>query len=520
MKRLVKNREESREKILSGVRLITEPVVQTLGPLGGNVLFEDANGQLSLANDGVTIAKQISSDDPIENAIIEVVKHGALKTNVIAGDGTTTTTLFTSILIKEGMKMIEDGMNPMILKLDLEELGVQLIQALKPTKVKGKKDLLSIANISSNNDSEIAQNVVDVVKTAGEDGMVLIQDSPKEETIIEKNSGFIVDGGLFSPEYAQNNGFTSTFDGGCHVIVCDKRIYYEEEAETILRVAIEHGIKRLVIVARDFIGKSVNVFAANHANNDAIDLILVKDSNARETDNTSLQDLAVYLGGELITDKRGKLVNNLKDTDFSEAKTVFADPNRVVITTTKPENPDLIERIRSLRKEKDKGEEDTEVNRRLAALTNGMVIVRVGGATPIEVKERIFRYEDAINATRAAMKHGYLVGGGLGILGAYNADNYPPLYQNLARKLCESSVRQIAINSGQHAEHILSQTKPYVSYGYNAKEDMFEDLLKAGVIDPVQVVEMSIKNAVSIAGAILSANWIITNEKEDDDKKE
>lgn len=515
MKKLIKNRDESRERVLNAMRLITEPVVGTLGPLGGNVLYEDSKGQLNLTNDGVTIAKQISSDDPVENAIIEVIKHGALKTNSIAGDGTTTTTLFTNVLIKEGMKLIEDGINPMILKDDLDIIGEKIVEALNPIKIKDDKQLRQIASISANNDDDIADNVVDVVKTAGEDGIVLIQDSPKEETIVEKNSGFIIDGGMISPEYSQNNGFTSTFEDG-HVLVCDKRIYYEEEAETILRVAIENGITKLTIVARDFIGKAVNVFSANHLNNEAIELILVKDTNATEADNSSLQDLAVYLNGTLITDKAGKLVNNLKEDDFCEAKTVFANPQRTVLTTTDPENPELIERVKSLKDEKEKGEEDSEVKRRLAALTNGMVTVRVGGSTPIEVQERIFRYEDAINATRAAMKDGYLAGGGLGILSAYVTEDYPLIYQNIARKLCEASVRQLAMNCGKHDEFILSKTKPYVWYGYNAKTDKFEDLIEAGVIDPYKVTEMAVKNAVSIAGSVLSAQWIIVNEKDDD----
>ena len=519
MKKLIQDRGESREKILNAVRLITEPVVQTLGPLGSNVLYQDSKGGYNLTNDGVTIAKQVSSDDPIEEAIIEVIKHGALKTNHIAGDGTTTTTLFTNVLITEGMKMIEDGMNPMMLKQDLDEIGKEIVRNLKAIKVKDDSELLAVARISANNDDAIAKDVLDVVKTAGENGMVLINESHKEETVVEKNSGFIVDGGLFSPEFAQGNGFVANFEE-CQVLICDKRLYYEEEAEAIIRVALENGVKDLIVVARDYIGKAPNVFITNQVQNEAINILLVKDENAIEGDNTSLKDLAVYLDGDIVTESTGKLVSNLTIEHFCSARSVFANPQRAVISTNNPDNKELVDRIKVLKKEKEDNGDDLVISRRLSALTNGMVTVKVGGATPIEVQERIFRYEDAINATRAAMKDGYLVGGGLGVLGAYHKDKFPEKYQQIARKLCESSVRQLAKNCGQHDEHILSKSKPYVGFGYNAKTGKFEDLTKAGVIDPYKVTEMAVKNAISIAGAVLSAQWIIVadNEKDKDGK--
>lgn len=459
----------------------------------------------------MTIAKSIDSEDPIEKAVIDIIKYGSLRTNNEAGDGTTTTTLITSVMLTEGMKLIEDGHKGITLKKDLEKVAETIMSNLKPHRIKSSKDLLNVARISANNDDDIAKHVVDVVKTADQDGIVLIEMSHKESTEVVKDTGFIIEGGLISPEYAQNQSMSATFDD-CHVFVTDKRLYYQEEAEAILMAAMQAGIKKLVIVARDFIGKSVNVFSANQLKNEEIDLILVKDPNAKDNDNNSLQDLAIYLGGELVTERHGKLVNNVKDSYFVHADKVYANPYRTVISSTHA-SEELTTRIKNLKKEKDDNPEDKEVGRRLAALTTGIVTVKVGGSTQIETQEKIFRYEDAINATRSAMKHGYLPGGGLALLGAYVAEQYPEQYRRLAKQVCEASVRQIAKNCGQHEDYVVDNCKPYVNFGYNAKTGAFEDLVVAGVIDPFKVTELAVKNAASIAGAILSANWFIVQEK-------
>lgn len=516
--KIIKSRSEVRDKISNALRLITEPVVQTLGPNGRNVMYVDSRGGVNQTNDGITIAKQIESSDPIEQLIIETVKQGALSTNRDAGDGTTTTTLLTNVLSTGAMKLVDDGMNPMELSKELIKFGKKLVSNLKPIKIETPEQLHNIAKISSNNDEEIARFVVEVVDTAGEDGMVFIEPYNKPETILEKDNGFIIEGGLFSPEYAQNQSNIAVFED-CHVLVCDKRIYYEEEAETILQVAIENGIKKLVIVARDFIGKSINIFSANHLRNENIKLILVKDNKAKDN-GLSLTDLSVYLGGTLITEKTGKLVDNLKKEDFCQAKKVYSNPVRTVISSTLTENKELEERIKSLKAEKDKDDSDTELNRRLAALTNGMVTVKVGGQTLIEVQEKIFRFEDAINATRSAVKHGYLVGGGLAMLGAFQPQEHPEELRMLFTKFCEAPVRQLAKNCGKHEDTILSMCIPSLGLGYNAKTDEAEDLVSVGVIDPYKVLELAIMNSISVANIIITTEWYIGLEEDNKDKND
>lgn len=514
--KLIKSRAEVEDKIHNAVKLIVDPVVATLSPFGRNTLYEDSHGGINQTNDGVTIAKQIQSSDPVEQAVISTIRQAALATNAIAGDGTTTTTGLSGVMTTGGLKLVQDGMNPIKLAKAFKEFGDKIISRLNPIKVETDADLLNIATISSNNDSEIAAHVVDIVKTAGETGQVLIEMHNKEKTELEKDTGFIVQGGIISPEYAQNQGMNAAFED-CHVLVCDKRIYYEEEAETILRLAIENGIERLVIVARDFIGKSVNVFSANHQKNPAIKLMLIKDENAKDG-SSALTDLAVYLGGNLITEKTGKLVDNMKVDDFCHAKKVYANPQRTVLVSGVETNEPLKERIKALEEAKDKDPDDKEVQRRLAALTTGMVTVHVGGQTMIEIQEKIFRYEDAINATRSAMKYGYLPGGGTALYGAFIPDEHPQELIPLFRKFCEWSIRQIARNCAQHEETVLAGVRPVMGVGYNAKTNTHEDMVASGVIDPYQVLELAIKNAISVANVIITTEYYIVNKKEDNGK--
>ena len=516
--KLIKSRKEVMPQINNAIRLITEPVIATLSPLGRNTLYEDGSGAINQTNDGVTIARQIGSDDPVEQAVIETIRQAALATNRDAGDGTTTTTLLAGVLTSGGLKLVDEGVNPIILAREFREFGAKVLAHIKPIKIDGEKDLLNIARISSNGDEEIAKQVVDVVNTAGEDGLVFLEPSNKDHTVIEKDTGFIVDGGLFAPEYAQNQGMVASFED-CHVLICDKRIYYEEEAETILRTAIESGINQLVIVARDFIGKSVNVFSANHQKNPAIKLILVKDTNAKENDSKSLTDLATYLNGTLITEKTGKLVDNLKVEDFCRSKKVYANPGRAVILNDGLPNPELDKRVASLKEEKEKDDENKEVQRRLAALTSGMVTVKVGGQTLIEVQEKLFRFEDAINATRSAMKYGYLPGGGVALMGAFVPDEHNQELVSLFRRFCEAPIRQIAKNSGLHEQSILDGVRPVMGVGYNAKTGMFEDMIRAGVIDPYKVLELAVKNAISVANVILTTEWYVLVDREAEYKK-
>ena len=505
--KIIESTKELRGKILSGLNKIADPVVQTLSPKGKNCLFQDSRGSIYVTNDGVTIAKQIESEDPVEDAIIQTVKYSSLQTNAIAGDGTTTTTMFSRFLVREGYKLIDNGLNEMDLKNLFTSFADRVVKQLAPIKVTNDEELFNIANISSNNDSKIAEDVVKIVKVAGESGLVFINPSPNGLTEIFEDSGYVINSGLLAPELI-NDGVTKATYENVHVLLTDKRLYYEEECEQIIQTALDAGIENLVIVARDFIGKSPNYLIGNHVNK-VINLLLVRHNGVTDNDSTAITDLATYLGGHVVTEKSGKLIGKLTADDFVVAAKVYATRDRTVLQTVNPFLPKLTELIDGVKAELEKDKENKDVERRLSSLTNGVVTVNVGGATGIETQENIFRYEDAVNATRAAMKHGYLVGGGLAVFNATRKETEP-----IFLKFGEESIRQIARNCGKFDDYVVSTTNGTI--GYNAKTDKFEDLLKAGVIDPYKVVEMSIVNAVSVAIAILTSGYIIVTKKEND----
>lgn len=518
MKKQVYKFADIRPKILKAVDTIADPVRGTISPKGRNVIFEDQDGALFSTNDGVTIAKSIYVKDPVENAIIQVVKGSSIKTNSEVGDGTSTTILLNQVLVHETFKLIDGGWNPIDLKEALEDFRDKTVAKLKKAtiKVRNDKDLENIARISANNDKEIAKNVVQVVKTAGLDGMVFIETNNKLETELIEEVGFQVDGGLFAPEFKNaKERFVAQYQD-VPMLITDKRIYYPEEAETILKTVLMAGHKSVVIVAKDFIGQSVNTFISNH-NKGIINVLLVKDNGVNDKNSDALYDLADYVGGAVVSEKNGKIVDNLTFDDFIMVPKVFCDPIKTIVTSKNPNNKVVKAKISAIRKELAKHKEDVPTKKRLASLTNGTVTIKVGGATPIEVRERIYRYEDAVSAVRAAVEYGFLVGGGVAIYETFNEKDSHPELVSMFKKYCTANIRQIAENCGEHADSVLktvyASTKP--NTGYNAVTGAVEDLLVAGVVDPYRVTEMSIINSISIASQIINSDYLIIADEEE-----
>jgi chaperonin GroEL len=527
MEKLIKQSTEIADKIIRAVDTITDPIRQTLSPRGGNVIFESDGGEITVTNDGVTIARAINVEDPFENAIIQIIKEAALKTNTKAGDGTSTTILFNSVLTKGGLKLTRDGMNQREVVGWYREFAEELKKSLGKMKqtIKSDADLFNVACISANNDKEIAADVVKIVRTAGEFGFIFVEPSATSKTEIVEDSGFIVQGGLFKPELGNNMGVSAFLD--VPILVTDKRLYYAEEAETILNTCLKNGYKEVVVVAQDFIGDALPFFIANHKKG-AVRVILVKDPHIEKSQGATVEDLAHYLDGEVVAEKNGTIVDKLSISDFYMAKKVYADAQQtVIVREDETSKKRLNDRIKGLKAEFEKfGDEGSEaknfIQKRLASLTNGIVTLRIGARTPIELKEKHFRYEDSISAARAAVKDGYLVGGGLSILRAYQdtATKWKdtPEVNKVFRELAEASVRQIAENSGLHGNTVLLEIlkNKNKNYGFNALTQEYGDLLKDGVIDPYTVTEMAIDNSVSIASAILSSNYYIVNKPKDD----
>jgi chaperonin GroEL len=517
MRKQVYRLADIQSKVLNAVDTIADPVVGTMSPKGRNVIFEDEDHALFSTNDGVTIAKSIYVKDQIENAIIQMVKGASVKTNTEVGDGTSTSLLFIKVLMHECMKLRSSGMNGMEIKAELNKFMVKLLAALAKQKltVKGDADIFNIAKVSANNDEEIATNVVKVIKTTGLDGMIFINGNNKQETELVEELGFQTDGGIFAPELANAGRFNAIYNDVA-VLITDKRIYYPEEAETILTTAIQAGHKNLVVVARDFIGQAPNVFLANHGKH--INVLLIKDNQVTDNNRESLQDLASYLGGEIVSEKLGSIVDNLSAEQFIIADKVWADPHKGIFSSKNPTNKEVKKTIASIRAELKKDKDNDFFKRRLASLTTGTVTINVGGATAIEVKERIYRYEDSISAARAALRDGYLVGGGVAMYRAFlSLNDLNPDFLPMYRKLCTANIRQIAENCGEYPNHILASIEKanHPTTGYNAVTGVIEDLNKTGVWDPYKVTEMAVTNSISIAGQIISSDFLIIEDEDE-----
>lgn len=527
--KLVYPYSEIRQKIVQAVDLLNDPIRQTLSPRGANVIYEDENGNPNITNDGYTIAKHLTVKDRVMNNIIEMMKAGSFRTNSSAGDGTSSTINMSSILIKEGLKLVEDGeWNRIELKKEYDNFATAMIEQLKKLKkpVKNDKDLYYIAKVSASGDEEIAQTIVKTVKTSGEDGMIFIEPANSVETSITEDTGYNIAAGMFTPELRNNaQAFSATYLD-VPVLVTDKRLYYSQEAETILSTALKNGFKEVVIVAKDFIGEALPYFVANHTKG-TVRVLLIKEPNVDKNNGLTLEDLAIYLGGQVVSEKNGSIVDNLTIDNFVMAKKVFADGFKTLISRDKDEvNKGLTDRVAALKKElKKKGDlEDSsvvELKERVASLTNGIVTVKVGGATPLEVNEKIFRYEDAVNATRAAMKDGYLVGGGISMLRAFRECKFKGELAKLFRKVGEANIRQIAENCGLNGDIVLDTITELQGgdpdCGFNALTLQYDNMLDAGVIDPYKVSEQVIRNAVSVAGTIIGSGYMMVHDVKEED---
>lgn len=528
IKRIYKT-EDILDKVVNAVDTINNPVRQTLSPKGGNVVYEDDSLNQHFTNDGFTIVNSIQVKDPVENAIIEIIKGGSRKTNLEAGDGTSSTVVMSAVLIKEGLKLISNGHNQMDVRDELNKFSEDMKEELKKrvTKVKDDKDIKFIAKISANNDDKIANDVVKVIKIVGEEGHVLIETGYNQDTEIIEDAGFIIQSGVFAEELANKQMQVTMLD--VPVFITDKRLYYKSEAETILSTVQNAGYSEVVIVAQDFIGEALPYFIANHINN-KIRVILIQEKKLE-----ILEDLAAYLDGEVVSDKKGMLANNITIENFAISKKVFSDPRKSIIARDKKEvNKNLDKRVKNLRSELNRisNRQDIEykkIEKRISSLTVGMVTLKVGGTTPLDVFERGHRYEDAINACRCALREGYLPGAGVAVYRAFKNIKVKSEYLNMFTKASEINIRQIAENCGKTPEIILNKIdeKNYFkgfaggNYGYNAVKDKIEDVVHVGIIEPLMVTAQVIANAVSIANIILTSRYLIVNDIEDykDNKK-
>lgn len=494
------------ELIRRAVDRIADPVIQTLTPLGNNVLFEKDFHSV-ITNDGATIAKLIDSADPTEDAIIQMVKYGSLATNQAAGDGTSTTILLTKKLVDMGLEQIDKGVKPMILKKTYSQMRDDILEKSESFKTEvNEKDWFNIAMISSSGDEEVANNVVSVIETAGLDGMVFLNEAKNGKTKITKDTGYNLEQPMFDPILANSGPGRADYNKP-YIFITDKKLYHIEECKEILEVGHKTGAKEIVIVARDFLGESAEWLIANHMNKEVpLNILLIKYPTP-DNDFTEIHDLATYLGAQVVSEKMGTLKGKLNADHFTLVNRVYSAGPKTIFVTDNKTNPELTMLVEEVRSKKEEDPSDDKSARRLASLTAGTVNIEVGAATGPELRELIYRYEDAINATRAAIRSGYVVGGGLTLYASTRE------LDDLAQEFGLASIKQIATNTGID----FDKTKYNATIGYNAKTEEYSDLSKDGVIEPYDVFKHSILNSFSIAIAILTSGFFITNERENND---
>ena len=525
MSKLILPYEENKEKIIEAIDLIANPIKQTISPRGSNVAFSNGE-EVYATNDGVTIAKQINVEDELQNAVIKLIKQASLQTNTQAGDGTSTTVLLGSVFAKEGLRLVDKGYSRREIVNAYNDFENKIIKALESQKkeIKTDKDLEFIATISANNDSNIAKDTVKIVKALGEYGQLVMDRSYSGDTEIIEDAGFILQGGMLGPVFSNIQGASLADYQDVNIFITDKNLYHQREAEKILTVCEVNDIENIVIIAKDFTGDALKMFQLNHEKHN-FNILLIKDPSD-QSDKSLLDDLAIYIGAKKFSDATGTIETLTKDY-FAIAKRVISDPTKTTIVRKNKVNINLTQRISKLQAELDKiknkdSGEYKRIEKRISILTNGIVTIKAGGRTTTEVKERLYRYEDAVNATRVAKKNGYLVGGGLSIFNAFRQieKNIEEMeYRNVFDQVCTANIRQIAINSDRNPNEVIKKIKESknINFGYNSLTDSFGDLLKQGVVDPYDVTIFSIKNAISIANIIISTrNYIV--EKNEDNK--
>lgn len=512
------------EDIIKGIAKLY-PVSKSISPKGSDVAIQNEDGSVLVTKDGNKIRNSIHSQDPLEEVIIRIIKDSADRTHKLVGDARSSTIAMSSMLSIEMLKLINSGYNHRDIANELNSFKDKYLKEIRKLKIPSKKsDLFHVAKISANNDEEIAKNTIEAIDVIGEYGMAFIDTNPNgTETILEKELGFNIASPIPYEELLLDKDIFHVIYKDVPVLITDKRLYYRDEAENIIATVKEAGYNSMVIVAREFIKGSEALVALtdNHTSGN-MKVCLITDPNVSDTDTETLYDLSAYMNGKVISERGGDLVENITIKDFCIAKKVYQDTQKALITPIKG-GKGLNKRIKSI-KDLIKNKKTDKLERRLASLTTGNVNLFIGGSTIHEFQEKMDCYQDAINATRRAMTDGFVVGGGVTLLKAFKPSMVNSEYRHILKKYSETIIRQIAENCNKHTDTVVNVVRANKNkhFGYNALTDKYEDLLLAGVLEPLKAIEMVVENSISTAITLTSISTFIINKEEktnENDKK-
>jgi chaperonin GroEL len=517
---------DARSKLKRGVDQLAEAVKVTLGPKGRNVVIDKKFGSPTVTKDGVTVAKEIELSDPIENMGAQMVKEVATKTSDLAGDGTTTATVLAQAIFREGLKNVTAGANPMELKRGIDRAVEAVVEQLRSISVPsaGKKEIAQVGTISANNDKEIGNLIAEAMEKVGKDGVITVEEAKGLETTLETVEGMQFDRGYLSPYFVTDPEKMEAVLEDPYILIHDKKISAMKELLPLLEKTAQSG-KPLLIIAEDVEGEALATLVVNKLRG-TLKVCAVKAPGFGDRRKEMLRDIAVLVGGQVISEELGFKLENTTLSDLGRAKRVVVDKDNTTVVDGKGKPDDIKGRIAEIRAaiEKSTSDYDREkLQERLAKLSGGVAVINVGAATETELKEKKARVEDALHATRAAVEEGIVPGGGVALVRAQSAldkvkgSEDEKIGVDIVRRALEEPIRMIAQNAGAEGSIVVARVKESKdkNFGYNAATDVYEDLVKAGVIDPTKVTRTALQNAASIAGLLLTTECVVVEKKEE-----
>lgn len=525
--------KEAREKLKSGVDQLARAVTTTLGPKGRNVALDKKWGAPNVVHDGVTVAKEIELKDPFENMGAQLVQEAASKTNDVAGDGTTTATLLAQAIIEEGLKAVEAGANPMLLKKGIEEAAAKVVEEVKKMAkpIKTQEEKAQIATISAQS-PEIGSMIAEAFEKVGDDGVITVEEGKSLETTVEYKEGMLLDKGFASPYFITDPDKMEAVVEDAHILVTDQKISAIADLIPLLENVVK-VTKDIVLIADDVEGEALATLVVNRLKG-VLNVLAIKAPGFGDRRKEMLQDIATLTGASYISEETGRKLDSVTLEDLGQADRVIAGKEESVIVGGKGEKSAIDARIEQIRKQIEKTDSDFDkekLEERLAKLTGGVAVISVGAATEVEMKEKKHRVEDAHEATRAALEEGVVPGGGVTPLWARRviktspkasddiARGYAIVYQALERPLLK-----IVENAGGDAHKVLetiesklatSNSPLATNYGYDVLTEEYEDLVKKGIIDPAKVTRSALQNAASVAVMVLTTEALVTDIPEE-----
>ena len=526
MAKQMKFSHDSRTTLKIGVDILTDAVKITLGPRGRNVVLDKKFGSPTITKDGVTVAKEIELDDPFENMGAQLVKEVAEKTHDIAGDGTTTATILTQAVIEEGLKHVTAGVNPMYLKRGLEKATKVVVDQIKEfsKEVKNTNEIAQIASISANNDETIGKLIAEAMDAVGKDGIINVEEAKSIDTFLEKVEGMQFDRGYLSPYFITDADKMITEFEDPHILLFDKKISVMKDLLPILQEVAQTG-KPLLIIAEDIEGEALATLVVNKLRG-TLNVAAVKAPGFGDRRKAMMEDIAILTGGAVISEELGRKLDSTKISDLGSAKKIIIDKENTTIREGIGKTEELEGRIKQIKAQIEETTSDYDkekLQERLAKLSSGVAVIKIGAATETEMKEKKARVDDALHATRAAVEEGIVTGGGVTLIYAARAidelkisSHEEKVGAEILKKALEKPTYYIVSNAGEEGAIIVEKIKNSkdIHYGYNAATNKFENLFKSGVIDPAKVLRSAIQNAVSIAGLFLTTECVVTDIKE------